>query len=686
MGDFMKKWLVLLLMTLFLGGLIGCSNNANNASKNDTSTKQKNVESIYPAYKMEGIAKKWGYINKAGKFVIEPQYDSAENFMNNGLAKVELKDKVGIIDRSGKIIVGFDYSSIEDYQDGVAVADAIVNNTSKGYCILDEFGKIIFNSASIIGTFSDGLASFSNSTSNDSSNYTYGYVDKAGKVVIEPKYKMAGDFINGKAIVKIDKGSYGVIDKTGNLLKQLNYDFLYSLSEDAICYSQKDEHGVEKYGFISTDGKVLIEAKFKNDTEFKNGLAIVCVGDSEDKYGVIDKKGNYIIPPQYANITEIGGGLYGVSEYNEDYIGYEGDYIKQAIFNSSGKKLTDFKYYDFNWISNNEISVSDDKETYLVDENGEKSKLFQGFIGVGTISKLDNIYKVEMDENDLYYYDTNGKEFWKSDNTIALGDELSVKQHVFRPDRCTIVKYPEINGLTDKNLQANINKKLKQNFVGSIKISEMEDGMYTDDLSIDYSIEKNKDLLIVTYDQYDYPLGAAHGQPDREEFHINLKNGMFYKLEDLFKKDSNFETILTDKVKTMMEKANKEEEYEKYTMDEKDLELGSFIIKKDALCIYYAPYEIASYAEGFPEFDIPYKDIMDIINTDGEFWNSFNKDINGKLSSDENDNITSEEKVNINEFMKGYENGIISAIKIIILNKWNPGSMRIVTCINLRNN
>lgn len=44
---------------------------------------------------------------------------------------------------------------------------------------------------------------------------------------------------------------------------------------------------------------------------------------------------------------------------------------------------------------------------------------------------------------------------------------------------------------------------------------------------------------------------------------------------------------------------------------------------EDKLAIYFEPYEIAAYAAGFPTFYIPYDEMIDIIDTEGEFWKSF---------------------------------------------------------------
>ena len=50
------------------------------------------------------VNERWGYIDKTGKIVINPQFDEAGTF-SDGLAVVRLGDKFGYIDTSGKIAV-----------------------------------------------------------------------------------------------------------------------------------------------------------------------------------------------------------------------------------------------------------------------------------------------------------------------------------------------------------------------------------------------------------------------------------------------------------------------------------------------------------------------------------------------------------------------------------------------------
>ena len=65
----------------------------------------------------EGLASiciddKWGFIDKESKMVIPPQFDGPAYFFNH-VAFVEKDGKLGIIDRSGRVVCDFKYEPTE---------------------------------------------------------------------------------------------------------------------------------------------------------------------------------------------------------------------------------------------------------------------------------------------------------------------------------------------------------------------------------------------------------------------------------------------------------------------------------------------------------------------------------------------------------------------------------------------
>jgi hypothetical protein len=111
------------------------------------------------------IEYKFGYIDKTGEFVINPQFEFAGSF-SEGLAPVQLGGVWGYIDKTGKYQINPQF----EYED----------------------------------SFSEGLARVK--TLNG-----WGYVDKTGKYVISPQFDHAGQFAGGLAFVslRLSVGSVG---------------------------------------------------------------------------------------------------------------------------------------------------------------------------------------------------------------------------------------------------------------------------------------------------------------------------------------------------------------------------------------------------------------------------------------------------------------------------------------------
>ena len=67
---------------------------------------------------------KWGYIDRTGKFVVEPQFDRVFWFTENGWALIERNGKSGYIDRTGKIIISPQFDKVYCFaENGLAVVE-----------------------------------------------------------------------------------------------------------------------------------------------------------------------------------------------------------------------------------------------------------------------------------------------------------------------------------------------------------------------------------------------------------------------------------------------------------------------------------------------------------------------------------------------------------------------------------
>ena len=65
------------------------------------------------------MASKYGFIDKSGKVVIEPQFDWVGAF-SEGLARVKKDGKYGFIDKSGKVVIEPQFDEVRAFSEGLA--------------------------------------------------------------------------------------------------------------------------------------------------------------------------------------------------------------------------------------------------------------------------------------------------------------------------------------------------------------------------------------------------------------------------------------------------------------------------------------------------------------------------------------------------------------------------------------
>jgi WG containing repeat len=84
---------------------------------------------------------KWSYINRAGEFVIQPQFDMALEFeFSEGLAQVTIGKRSGFINLSGETIVLISHQRAGRFSEGLA-AVSIGNGEAHRSLLRDGFRK-----------------------------------------------------------------------------------------------------------------------------------------------------------------------------------------------------------------------------------------------------------------------------------------------------------------------------------------------------------------------------------------------------------------------------------------------------------------------------------------------------------------------------------------------------------------
>lgn len=153
----------------------------------------------------------------------------------------------------------------------------------------------------------------------------WGYIDQTGKFVIPAQFEWAGDFSEGLAltakVIRFDTsrmespvlGNYRYINKQGGTAFDVPFDRAFAFSEGRAAVAtviERDSTGrsvKSKWGFIDQTGKTVIEPRFDAmGSIFAESLCPVLV---DGKWGYIDRAGKMAIEPRFPGAAEFSEGL-----------------------------------------------------------------------------------------------------------------------------------------------------------------------------------------------------------------------------------------------------------------------------------------------------------------------------------------------------------------------------------------
>jgi len=195
-------------------------------------------------------------------------------------------------------------------------------------------------------------------------------------------------------------------------------------------------------------------------------------------------------------------------------------------------------------------------------------------------------------------------------NTVL--DDITVTAILYTPNTNTVIRYPELTAENNKYALNRINAELREE-----AFDEADDDWRSRDYKMDYTVYRIGDVLVAELSGYVYT-GGAHGMPFLETMHFDLISGDDFDLEDLFTKGSRYESALADIMWQDIESGNVRVWD---TTKKSDLECDNFRLKDDHIEIYFEPYELSSFADGFVTFEIPYTKIDSIIDKNGVLYN-----------------------------------------------------------------
>jgi hypothetical protein len=246
---------------------------------------------------------KWGFIDEQGNYAIKPQFAGVMDFHeglaaatldNRSDAEKGFRlQKWGFIDIKGNFTIQPEFNWVGDFSEDLA---AVMIDRKMGY--IDKTGKVVIQPQyGMTNKFSQGLASVLIGEFNKGGKF--GYIDKTGKMVIDAIYDRADEFSEGLAAVRIltdekysditgashyltegthdmkgIRGRWAYIDRTGRIIIEPKFDEASSFSDGiaAVCIGNPN-FNKGKWGYIDTSGNYVMDPQFTSAGDFKHGLA-----------------------------------------------------------------------------------------------------------------------------------------------------------------------------------------------------------------------------------------------------------------------------------------------------------------------------------------------------------------------------------------------------------------------------
>ena len=237
--------------------------------------------------------------------MISPQFDEAHPF-SEGLAAVVIGAKLGFIDKAGKLVITPQFEPYRHELGSAIFSDGLAAVSIGENCgFIDKSGSFVINPQfKACLPFYDSLAPVQVADK-------WAFIDRSGKHVITPQFDRAFPFTAGLALVKSGT-KYGYIDKGGQYKINPQFDTATPFSDMGIAGVRVGD----RWGGIDTSGKFVINPQFNGNSldgvdgrvvadilardisrvTFSEGLASEKVGD---KSGYIDRSGHFVINPQF---------------------------------------------------------------------------------------------------------------------------------------------------------------------------------------------------------------------------------------------------------------------------------------------------------------------------------------------------------------------------------------------------
>ena len=248
-------------------------------------------------------------------------YDTIEDYGENGLARVKVKEKYGYINKLGNTAIDIEW---EDAPYKFNENFTFAKKASK-WTMIDTEGKIISDVPW------DDYSILSKRFALVKKDNQYFSIDAQGVVISEFQWRDVSNIYLGELLLVKENEKYGLIDVFGNIVADIQWDEIKRCQYDADTNGFFAVKTDEKWGLLDLSGEVVITPEWDELRSYDNTMLLACrnglwgcvnalneiiiepMWDSafyfsnginaavskEGKYGCIDKNGTIVIEPEW---------------------------------------------------------------------------------------------------------------------------------------------------------------------------------------------------------------------------------------------------------------------------------------------------------------------------------------------------------------------------------------------------
>lgn len=240
---------------------------------------------------------KWGLVTTSGSGVLPCSYEKMSNYSNSRVI-IQDGDEITAIDTNGNRIALLH----EDAEDFDAFGESVIMLK-----LTDGWHMAGSSFITILPTAYEEIGMLNNNVAAAKLDGKWGLVNTSEEWVLKPEYddvirdELGRSYARSCVFVR-EGDSVKLLTNTQDDFTQVGDPF-----EDAKpfldLYAAVKQNG--KWGFVDTDGTLVIDCKFENAKSFGQHLAAV---KQDGKWGYIDRNGNIVIPCIYEDADSFQNG------------------------------------------------------------------------------------------------------------------------------------------------------------------------------------------------------------------------------------------------------------------------------------------------------------------------------------------------------------------------------------------